>query len=50
MSDRVLTRQQWIILDAQDFKRVVFSLRTKRSREIVNYYLSLERLMAMYQS
>jgi len=48
MSDRVLTRQQWIILDAQDFKRVVFSLRTKRSREIVNYYLSLERLMAMY--
>jgi len=48
LSADALRRQQWIILDAQDFKRVVFSLRTKRSREIVNYYLSLERLMAMY--
>jgi hypothetical protein len=48
MSDRVLTRQQWIILDAQDFKMVVFNLKTKRAREIHRYYLSLEHLMAMY--
>jgi len=48
MSDRVLTRQQWIILDAQDFKRVVFNLRTKRAKQIHDYYLSLEHLMAMY--
>jgi len=48
LSAAALKSQKWIIIDSQDFKRVVFSLRTKRSSDIVNYYLSLERLMAMY--
>ena len=48
LSADALRRQQWIILDAQDFKRVVFNLRTKRSKQIHEYYLSLESLMTMY--
>jgi hypothetical protein len=48
LSVDALRRQKWIILDAQDFKRVVFNLKTKRAREIHDYYLSLERLMSMY--
>ncbi len=48
MSSAALKSQKWVILDTQDFKRVLFSLRTKRARDIHDYYLSLERLMSMY--
>ena len=48
LSVAALKRQKWVILDAQDFKMVVFNLKTKRAKLIHRYYLSLERLMAMY--
>jgi hypothetical protein len=48
LSVAALKRQKWVILDAQDFKQVIFKIRTKRTKQIHEYYLSLERLMVMY--
>lgn len=48
LSSAALKSQKWLVLNSNDFKRVVFNLKTKRAQEIHNYYLSLEQLFAMY--
>jgi len=48
LSPAALKSQKWIVLNSNDFKRVVFNIKTKRAQEIHNYYLSLEQLFAMY--
>ena len=48
MTVAALKSKKWIIIDSDDFKRMVMCLRTKKAEQIRDYYISLEKLFKMY--